>query len=64
MVEMLANKPKEVKTWWVGQESPKQKINEETGWYSRNISPQAHTVIKSKKEKQSCGRHNEAVWQD
>ena len=48
----------------MGQESPKQKINKETGWYSRNISPQAHKVIKSKKEKQSCSRYNEAVWQD
>ena len=31
MVGMLANKSKEVKTWKVGQGSPKQKIDEEMG---------------------------------
>ena len=34
----------------MGQGSPKQGINEEIGWYSRNISSQAHKVIRSKKK--------------
>ena len=41
--------PKEVKMWKMGQGSYKQKIDEEMGWYSKSISPQAHEVTRNKK---------------
>jgi len=33
----------------VGHKSPKQKNDEEMGRHGRNISPQAHKIIRSKK---------------
>ena len=35
--------------WKVGQGSPKQKIDEEMGWHSKSINPQAHGVTINKK---------------
>ena len=35
--------------WKVSQGSPKQKIDEEMGCHGRNISPQAHGVIRNKR---------------